>query len=315
MLDLAPVPVLSLAPHERCASTAAPPSAGRRASRPNRRTSLLVGQPRPIVDRVVDDPAVEHQVLGAGHDAERVELEVLHRAHRALGACEPRHRRPGQRPCRPRMNRRAVSMEILTTRSLAAISWHQRRGRRRHDMTDDRSTNLRDIGDVPALDVWGDTVQARVIVGRNATLAVVELGTGAIVPEHRHEHEQLGLCIEGSITFTIDGERRALGPGGRGGSRRTCRTTRWPARRRGRRRHLLAGPCRLGCAPPIAAGSSRVSRAGTPSRRARDSREGTRERELFREGSRARRSAPGARPSRGRRSAMPWSPRGRGPGP
>ena len=79
-------------------------------------------------------------------------------------------------------------------------------------MTSD--SNLRDITDVPALDVWGETVQARVIVGRNASLAVVELEPNAVVPEHRHEHEQLGLCIRGSITFTIDGERRELGPGG-----------------------------------------------------------------------------------------------------
>ena len=78
----------------------------------------------------------------------------------------------------------------------------------------DAASNLRDIVDVPPLDVWGETVQARVIVGNNASLAVVELEPGAIVPEHRHEHEQLGLCIEGSITFTIDGVRRALGPGG-----------------------------------------------------------------------------------------------------
>jgi quercetin dioxygenase-like cupin family protein len=79
-------------------------------------------------------------------------------------------------------------------------------------MTSD--SNLRDIVDVPALDVWGDSVQARVIVGANASLAVVELQPNALVPEHRHEHEQLGLCIRGSITFTIDGERRELGPGG-----------------------------------------------------------------------------------------------------
>jgi quercetin dioxygenase-like cupin family protein len=79
-------------------------------------------------------------------------------------------------------------------------------------MSDD--SNLRDIDDVPALDVWGDTVQARVIVGQNASLAVVDLAPDAIVPEHRHEHQQLGLCIKGSITFTIDGERRELGPGG-----------------------------------------------------------------------------------------------------
>lgn len=75
-------------------------------------------------------------------------------------------------------------------------------------------SNLRDIADVPAIDVWGETVQARVIVGNNASLAVVELAPGAIVPEHRHEHEQLGLCVQGSVLFTIDGERRELGPGG-----------------------------------------------------------------------------------------------------
>jgi unsaturated pyranuronate lyase len=75
-------------------------------------------------------------------------------------------------------------------------------------------SDLRDITDVPSIDVWGESVQARVIVGHNASLSVVELAPGAIVPEHRHEHEQLGLCIEGSITFTIDGQRRELGPGG-----------------------------------------------------------------------------------------------------
>jgi quercetin dioxygenase-like cupin family protein len=74
-------------------------------------------------------------------------------------------------------------------------------------------SNLRDISDVPAVDVWGETVKARPIVGEKASLAVVELGPGAIVPEHRHAHEQIGLCIEGSITFTIDGERRELRPG------------------------------------------------------------------------------------------------------
>jgi quercetin dioxygenase-like cupin family protein len=74
--------------------------------------------------------------------------------------------------------------------------------------------NLRDIVDVPAVDVWGESVKARAIVGDKASLAVVELGPGAIVPEHHHAHEQIGLCIEGLITFTIDGERRELGPGG-----------------------------------------------------------------------------------------------------
>ena len=130
------------------------------------------------------------------------------------------------------------------------------------DMTNDSKTdsNLRDIADVPAIDVWGETVQARVIVGNNASLAVVELGPNAIVPEHRHEQEQLGLCIKGSITFTIDGERRELGPGG------TWRIIIERAARRGggagwrhRGRHLLAHPCRLGCPSPVRAAAAALA--------------------------------------------------------
>lgn len=75
-------------------------------------------------------------------------------------------------------------------------------------------SNLVDIAEVPAVDVWGKRVQARVITGANASLALVELGPGAPVPRHRHSQEQLGMCLEGSITFTVSGERRELGPGG-----------------------------------------------------------------------------------------------------
>jgi quercetin dioxygenase-like cupin family protein len=75
-------------------------------------------------------------------------------------------------------------------------------------------SNLRDIDDVQAVDVWGETVRARAIVGEAASLALVELAPNAIVPAHVHVNEQLGLCVTGSITFTIDGEERRLGPGG-----------------------------------------------------------------------------------------------------
>jgi quercetin dioxygenase-like cupin family protein len=75
-------------------------------------------------------------------------------------------------------------------------------------------TNLRDIGDVPSLDVWGDTVQARVISGANASLALVDLAPDAIVPGHQHVQEQIGMCLEGEITFRIGDEQRTLGPGG-----------------------------------------------------------------------------------------------------
>ena len=75
-------------------------------------------------------------------------------------------------------------------------------------------TNLADLADLPPFDVWGDAVRARKIEGEGITLAVVELAPGAVVPEHRHPQEQLGLCIRGSVRFRIDGEERELGPGG-----------------------------------------------------------------------------------------------------
>jgi len=73
---------------------------------------------------------------------------------------------------------------------------------------------LVDFETVPARDVWGESVQARVVDGERASIALVELAPGAVVPEHRHEHEQLGMVVEGKMTFTIDGRTRELGPGG-----------------------------------------------------------------------------------------------------
>jgi quercetin dioxygenase-like cupin family protein len=75
-------------------------------------------------------------------------------------------------------------------------------------------SNLVDVATVPVIDVWGTAVRARRIQGERITLAVVELAPNAIVPGHQHEAEQLGMVIEGSVTFTVGDERRELGPGG-----------------------------------------------------------------------------------------------------
>ncbi len=75
-------------------------------------------------------------------------------------------------------------------------------------------SNLTDIVDSPLIEIWGEAVRARRVQGERITLAVVELGPGAAVPEHQHEAEQLGIVITGSITFNVDGEIRTLGPGG-----------------------------------------------------------------------------------------------------
>jgi quercetin dioxygenase-like cupin family protein len=73
--------------------------------------------------------------------------------------------------------------------------------------------NLEDLRDVAPKQIWAG-VSARVVAGERITLAIVELEPGAVVPEHRHDNEQLGFVIQGSIRFTVDGETRDLGPGG-----------------------------------------------------------------------------------------------------
>jgi len=74
-------------------------------------------------------------------------------------------------------------------------------------------TNLVDLESIPPIDLFGEAVRARRVQGDNLTLAIVELAPDAIVPEHRHPNEQLGMVISGDVTFTLDGETRHLGPG------------------------------------------------------------------------------------------------------
>ncbi len=72
--------------------------------------------------------------------------------------------------------------------------------------------NLRDVRDVGPLDIW-EGVTARPIEGERMTLAFVELAPNAVVPEHRHPNEQLGLMLQGSGTFRVGDETRRVRAG------------------------------------------------------------------------------------------------------
>ncbi|MGH3011371.1 MAG: cupin domain-containing protein [Gaiellaceae bacterium] len=74
-------------------------------------------------------------------------------------------------------------------------------------------TAFENIEAVGPLRIW-DNVVAREIHGGQTTLAVVELEPGALVPEHQHVSEQLGLVISGSVEFRVADETQELGPGG-----------------------------------------------------------------------------------------------------
>jgi quercetin dioxygenase-like cupin family protein len=71
------------------------------------------------------------------------------------------------------------------------------------------------FGDLSSLElqrIW-DGVHGRVIHGDRITLGVIELDANSVVPEHRHENEQLGICLSGSLVFRVAEESRELGPG------------------------------------------------------------------------------------------------------
>jgi quercetin dioxygenase-like cupin family protein len=71
------------------------------------------------------------------------------------------------------------------------------------------------FGDVSSLDlqrIW-DGVHGRVVHGDRITLGVIELDPDSVVPEHSHEHEQLGICVSGSLVFRVGDESRELRAG------------------------------------------------------------------------------------------------------
>jgi quercetin dioxygenase-like cupin family protein len=70
-----------------------------------------------------------------------------------------------------------------------------------------------DLAELAAVHVW-EGVAGRILGGEGVTVAVVELDPGSVVPEHSHEHEQIGVCLAGSLSFRVGEEERELGPGG-----------------------------------------------------------------------------------------------------
>jgi unsaturated pyranuronate lyase len=60
--------------------------------------------------------------------------------------------------------------------------------------------------------IW-EGIHGRVVHGERLSLGILELDPNSIVPEHAHEHEQLGICLAGSLVFRVAQESRELGPG------------------------------------------------------------------------------------------------------
>jgi quercetin dioxygenase-like cupin family protein len=82
-------------------------------------------------------------------------------------------------------------------------------------LLDGRLVGMSAFGSVSALDlqrIW-EGVHGRVVHGDRITLGVIELDAGSVIPEHRHENEQLGICLSGSLVFRVRDESRELRAG------------------------------------------------------------------------------------------------------
>ncbi|HEY1358725.1 MAG TPA: cupin domain-containing protein [Thermoleophilaceae bacterium] len=60
--------------------------------------------------------------------------------------------------------------------------------------------------------IW-DGVSARVVEGERLTFSVIELAPSITVPAHQHENEQIGMVVQGAMSFTIGEETQEVGPG------------------------------------------------------------------------------------------------------
>lgn len=57
--------------------------------------------------------------------------------------------------------------------------------------------------------IW-DGVVARPLHADRVTIGFVDIDPGVLVPEHRHDNEQVGFVQRGSVTMTIAGQSREL---------------------------------------------------------------------------------------------------------
>ncbi len=77
----------------------------------------------------------------------------------------------------------------------------------------DESSAFANVDEIAPNRIW-DGVVGRTVHTERVTMTLIQLEPGAVVPEHRHEQEQVGLLVDGSMTFSVADETRELRAGG-----------------------------------------------------------------------------------------------------
>src|ERR1700680_621727 len=67
----------------------------------------------------------------------------------------------------------------------------------------------RAVSELKPARIW-DGVLARALHADRLTIGFVEIDPDVLVPEHRHDHEQVGFVLRGSVTMVIAGQSREL---------------------------------------------------------------------------------------------------------
>ena len=67
--------------------------------------------------------------------------------------------------------------------------------------------------DAAPVEQLSDRIGRQMLNGDAMTLARIILASGAAVPEHEHENEQIATVVSGRLRFWLAGEETLLGPG------------------------------------------------------------------------------------------------------
>jgi quercetin dioxygenase-like cupin family protein len=67
--------------------------------------------------------------------------------------------------------------------------------------------------DVEAYEMFPGVVRKVVNHGEKTMILELRMKKGAVVPEHKHPHEQLGYVFSGKVEFRAGDETKVLGPG------------------------------------------------------------------------------------------------------
>ena len=62
-------------------------------------------------------------------------------------------------------------------------------------------------------EILSERISRRVISGKRAMLAEINIVQGGLVPIHHHESEQISYCLEGKLKLEVEGKEYVLNPG------------------------------------------------------------------------------------------------------